>query len=167
MENTFKLTEAGYEKLQQELEQLKDVDRKKNLEALRDARAQGDLSENADYDAARDEQARIEARIKEIENILKHTEIIKESNTKAVSIGKTVQIKFIAKKDPKDAEFHPMASADKEYTIVGHLEANPLAGKISNESPIGKALLGMKKGAKITYKTESGIEIKIEILDIK
>ncbi|HOW38003.1 MAG TPA: transcription elongation factor GreA [Candidatus Izemoplasmatales bacterium] len=155
MENTFKLTEAGYQKLEQELEQLKDVDRKKNLEALRDARAQGDLSENADYDAAREEQARIEARIKEIENILKHAEIIKESNSKAVSIGKTVSIKFLA------------AGSVREFTIVGHLEANPLAGKISNESPIGKAIIGLKKGAKVTYKAETGNEIKIEILDIK
>lgn len=155
MENTYKLTDAGFEKLKQELDQLKDVDRKKNLEALRDARAQGDLSENADYDAARDEQARIEARIKEIDNILKHAEIIKESNSKMVSIGKTVVLKFLA------------SNNTKEYTIVGHLEANPLAGKISNESPIGKALIGMKKGAKITYKAETGNEIKIEILDIK
>lgn len=155
MENTFKLTEAGYQKLEHELEQLKDVDRKKNLEALRDARAQGDLSENADYDAAREEQARIEARIKEIENILKHAEIIKESNSKAVSIGKTVSIKFLA------------AGSVREFTIVGHLEANPLAGKISNESPIGKAIIGLKKGAKVTYKAETGNEIKIEILDIK
>jgi len=156
MENNFKLTEAGYEKLQQELEQLKDVDRKKNLEALRDARAQGDLSENADYDAARDEQARIEARIKEIENILKHAEIIKETNSKVVSIGKTVSLKFLSNNNNV-----------KEYTVVGHLEANPLAGKISNESPIGKAIIGMKKGAKITYKAETGKEIKIEILDIR
>ncbi len=155
MENTFKLTEAGYAKLEQELEQLKDVDRKKNLEALRDARAQGDLSENADYDAAREEQARIEARIKEIENILKHAEIIKESNSKAVSIGKTVAIRFLA------------SGSTREFTIVGHLEANPLAGKISNESPLGKAILGLKRGAKVTYKAETGNEIKIEILDIK
>jgi len=155
MENTYKLTEAGFEKLKQELDQLKDVDRKKNLEALKDARAQGDLSENADYDAAREEQARIEARIKEIDNILKHAEIIKETNSKVVSIGKTVSIKFVAN------------DKIKEYTIVGHLEANPLAGKISNESPIGKSLIGMRKGAKITYKAETGNEIKIEILDIK
>jgi transcription elongation factor GreA len=155
MENNFKLTEAGYEKLQQELEQLKDVDRKKNLEALREARAQGDLSENADYDAARDEQARIEARIKEIENILKHAEIIKETNSKVVSIGKTVTLKFLSD------------NRVKEFTVVGHLEANPLAGKISNESPIGKAIIGMKKAAKITYKAETGKEIKIEILDIR
>jgi len=155
MENTYKLTEAGFEKLKQELDQLKDVDRKKNLEALKDARAQGDLSENADYDAAREEQARIEARIKEIDNILKHAEIIKETNSKVVSIGKTVSIKFIT------------PNTIKEFTIVGHLEANPLAGKISNESPIGKSLIGMRKGAKITYKAETGNEIKIEILDIK
>lgn len=155
MENTYKLTEAGFEKLKQELDQLKDVDRKKNLEALKEARAQGDLSENADYDAAREEQARIEARIKEIENIVKHAEIIKESNSKVVTIGKTVQIKFLHN------------NLVKEYTIVGHLEANPLSGKISNESPIGKSVIGMRKGAKITYKAETGNEIRIEILDIK
>jgi len=157
MENTYKLTEDGFEKLKVELDELKDVDRKKNLEALRDARAQGDLSENADYDAAREEQARIEARIKEIDNILKHAEIIKETNSKVVSIGKTVTLRFV----------NNNSNTLPEYTVVGHLEANPLAGKISNESPIGKALIGMKKGAKITYKAENGNEIKIEILDIK
>jgi len=155
MENTFKLTEAGYEKLKQELEQLKEVDRKTNLEALKEARAQGDLSENADYDAARDEQARIEARIKEIDNILKHSEIIKDSNSKIIAIGKTVTIRFAG------------SNIEKVYDLVGHLEANPLAGKISNESPLGRAILGMKKGAKITYKSETGSEFKIEILDIK
>jgi len=155
MENTYKLTEQGYEKLKQELETLKDVDRKRNLEALKEARAQGDLSENADYDAARDEQARIEARIKEIENILKHSEIISSSNnSKVVSIGKTVQIKF-------------SGSMVREYTIVGHLEANPLQGKISNESPIGKALIGRRKGSIVTYKAETGTEITVEITDIK
>lgn len=157
MENTYKLTEDGFEKLKVELDELKDVDRKKNLEALRDARAQGDLSENADYDAAREEQARIEARIKEIDNILKHAEIIKETNSKVVSIGKTVTLRFV----------NNNSNTLPEYIVVGHLEANPLAGKISNESPIGKALIGMKKGAKITYKAENGNEIKIEILDIK
>jgi transcription elongation factor GreA len=155
MENTFKLTEAGYEKLKQELEQLKEVDRKTNLEALKEARAQGDLSENADYDAARDEQARIEARIKEIDNILKHSEIIKDSNSKIIAIGKTVTIRFAG------------SNIEKVYDLVGHLEANPIAGKISNESPLGRAILGMKKGAKITYKSETGSEFKIEILDIK
>jgi len=155
MENTFKLTEAGYEKLKLELEQLKEVDRKTNLEALKEARAQGDLSENADYDAARDEQARIEARIKEIDNILKHSEIIKDSTSKTVAIGKTITIRFLG------------SNMEKTYDLVGHLEANPLAGKISNESPIGKAIIGTRKGSKITYKSETGTEYKIEILDIK
>jgi transcription elongation factor GreA len=155
MENTFKLTEQGYELLKQELEELKDVDRKQNLEALKEARAQGDLSENADYDAAREEQARIEARIKEIDNILKHAEIIRESNSKSVSIGKTVMIKYLHN------------GFTREYTIVGHLEANPLKGKISNESPIGKALHGAKKGAKVSFKSETGVEYKIEVVEIK
>jgi transcription elongation factor GreA len=155
MENTFKLTEAGYDALKAELEQLKEVDRKRNLEALKDARAQGDLSENADYDAARDEQARIEARIKEIDNILKHSEIIRDTNSKFVTIGKTVTIKFAG------------SNMVREFAIVGHLEANPLQGKISNESPIGKAIMNQKKGAKITYKAETGVEMKVEIVDIK
>lgn len=155
MENTYKLTEAGYEKLKLEMEQLKEVDRKTNLEALKEARAQGDLSENADYDAARDEQARIEARIKEIDNILKHSEIIKDSTSRTVTIGKTVTIKFIG------------PNIEKTYVVVGHLEANPLLGKISNESPIGRAIIGMKKGSKISYKSETGSEFKIELMDIK
>lgn len=157
MENTFKLTEQGYEKLRQELENLKEVERKQNLEALKEARAQGDLSENADYDAAREEQARIEARIKEIDNILKHAEIIKESNSKVITIGKTVVLEFI------DAEKNPI----REYTIVGHLEANPLERKISNESPIGKALIGQKKGSRVTYKSETGQVVRVEVKEIK
>ncbi|MBU0997185.1 MAG: transcription elongation factor GreA [Firmicutes bacterium] len=155
MENTFKLTEAGLENLKNELQNLKEVDRKANLEALKEARAQGDLSENADYDAARDEQARIEARIKELENILKHTELIKDTNSRVVMIGKTVELKFGNKPDAK------------EFTIVGHLEANPLQGKISNESPLGRALIGHKKGQKVVYKAETGTEISVEIVDIK
>ncbi|MDD3112852.1 MAG: transcription elongation factor GreA [Candidatus Izemoplasmatales bacterium] len=156
MDNTYKLTEQGYQKLKQELETLKDVDRKQNLEALKEARAQGDLSENADYDAARDEQARIEARIKEIENILKHSEIISNTNnSKTISIGKTVSIRFLSN------------DSIREFTIVGHLEANPLQGKISNESPIGKALIGRRRGQTIQYKAETGTEISVEVLDIK
>jgi len=156
MENTYKLTEQGFQKLKDELETLKDVDRKQNLEALKEARAQGDLTENADYDAARDEQARIEARIKEIENILKHSEIISSSNnSRQIMIGKTVKIRFEAN------------GLEREFTIVGHLEANPLQGKISNESPIGKALIGRKKGQVVTYKAETGTEISVEIVDIK
>ncbi|MCK7486427.1 MAG: hypothetical protein MZU97_13390 [Bacillus subtilis] len=94
MDNTFKITEKGLEELVAERKKLTDIDRKNNLEALKEARAQGDLSENADYDAARDEQARIEARIKEIDNIIKNAEIIRESNAKVVAIGKTVTVRI-------------------------------------------------------------------------
>ncbi len=154
MEETHKLTLQGLKDLEEELERLKDVDRIRNLEALKEARAQGDLSENADYDAARDEQARIEARIKEIEGILKNCEIIKLDTSKNVNIGKTVTIKI------NDLEA-------TEYTIVGSLEANPLKGKISNESAIGKGIIGSKKGQVLTIKTETGNEVKVKIVNVK
>ena len=154
MENAYKLTKQGHLNLIDEIERLKDVDRKENLEALKDARAQGDLSENADYDAARDEQARIEERIKEIENILKNFEIIKEDTSKKVNIGKTVVIKV------GDLD-------EATYTIVGSLEANPLQGKISNESPIGKGIIGSKKGQSIKIKTETGLDVIVKIIDVK
>jgi len=154
MEETNKLTQQGLQNHKDELERLKDVDRIRNLEALKDARAQGDLSENADYDAARDEQARIEARIKEIEGILKNYEIIKLDTSKNVNIGKTVLLKI------NDLE-------PKEYTIVGSLEANPLEGKISNESAIGKGIIGSKKGKVLTIKTETGNEVTVKIVNVK
>lgn len=154
MDNTYKLTEEGLKNLTEELETLKEVDRKRNLEALKEARAQGDLSENADYDAARDEQARIEARIKEVEGILKNYEIIKEDHSNKVNIGKTVEIKV--------GDFPA-----KTYTIVGSLEADPLRGKISNESPIGKGIIGTKKGQKVTVKTETGQEVLVTIVNVK
>ncbi len=154
MEETHKLTKQGFQNHKDELERLKDVDRKRNLEALKDARAQGDLSENADYDAARDEQARIEARIKEIEGILKNYEIIKLDTSKNVNIGKTVLLKI------NDLE-------PKEYTIVGSLEANPLEGKISNESAIGKGIIGSKKGQTLTIKTETLNEVTVKIVSVK
>ncbi len=160
MENNYQLTEAGYAQLQAELEELKGPKRTANLEAIKEARSQGDLSENADYDAARDEQARIESRIKEIENILKHSEIIKENNkTRSISIGKTVVINLI--KDGK------VILKEKEYIIVGNLEANPFEGKISNESPLGRALIGKKKGKSVVFKAESGQEMTAEIVDFK
>lgn len=160
MENNYQLTEAGFAQLKAELEELKGVKRKENLEAIKEARSQGDLSENADYDAARDEQARIESRIKEIENILKHSEIIKEnSRSRTIGIGKTVTVNLI--KDGKKI------IENKEYTIVGKLEANPFEGKISNESPLGQAIIGKRKGKEVVYKAESGQEMTVEIVDIK
>jgi transcription elongation factor GreA len=154
MEKQYKLTQQGLLDLQTEIERLKTEDRKRNLEALKEARAQGDLSENADYDAARDEQAQIESRIKEIEQILKNYEIIKEDTTGLVNIGKTVVIKV----GPLDEE---------TYTIVGSLEADPLHNKISNESPIGKGIIGTEKGATVTVKTETGRDVEVTIIDVK
>lgn len=160
MENNYQLTEAGFNQLKTELEELKGDKRKDNLEALKEARSQGDLSENADYDAAREEQARIESRIKEITNILKHSEIIKEnSRSRSIAIGKTVIVNLI-KNDKRVLE-------NKAYTIVGNLEANPFDGKISNESPLGKAMIGKRKGKVVAYKAESGQEMTVEIIDIK
>ncbi|MGE4571899.1 MAG: transcription elongation factor GreA [Candidatus Izemoplasmatales bacterium] len=156
MENKFKLTQAGFEQHQKELEELKGPIREKNLQDLQEARAQGDLSENADYDAARDEQARIEARIKEIENILKNAVIINEnSRSKSISVGKQITVKFIKQ------------NVEKKLKLVGPVEANPLSNQISDESPLGKALIGQKKGQIIHYKAETGKEITVEILDVK
>jgi len=154
MDKAYKLTHQGLLDLQVEIERLKTEDRKRNLEALKEARAQGDLSENADYDAARDEQAQIEARIKEIEGILKNYELIKEDHTNKVNIGKTVVIKV-------------GDLPEQTYTIVGSLEADPLNNKISNESPIGKGIIGSKKGKTVAVKTETGRDVSVKIIDVK
>lgn len=154
MEKAYSLTQQGLLDLQNEIERLKTDDRKRNLEALKDARAQGDLSENADYDAARDEQAQIEARIKEIEGILKNYELIKEDTSNNVNIGKTVVIQL----DDFPAE---------TYTIVGSVEADPLNNKISNDSPVGKGIIGTKKGSVVSVKTETGKEVTVKIIDVK
>lgn len=149
-----KLTQQGLQDLQNELERLKTVDRKANLEALKEARAQGDLSENADYDAARDEQASIEGRIKEIEGILKNYELIDSSKAdkKIVNIGNTIKIQ-INDLDPQ------------EYKLVGTIEADPMNHLISNESPIGKAIIGCKKGDELQVKGETGRDIRVKVID--
>jgi len=154
MENRYKLTEQGLLDLQTELENLKTVDRKRNLTALKEARAQGDLSENADYDAARDEQAQIEARIKEIEGILKNYEIIKKDKSQLVSIGKTVVLQL-------------GDLPEQEFTLVGSLEADPIKKRISNESPIGKGIIGSKKGDTLVVKTETGRDVVVTIINVK
>lgn len=156
MENKFKLTQSGYDQHQLELEELKGPVREKNLEDLKEARAMGDLSENADYDAARNEQARIEARIKEIENILKNSTIIQENNrSRIISIGKNVGLLYVHQK------------LEKSFKIVGSVEADPLNNLISDESPLGKALIGKKKGQIVNFKAETGKDITVEILDVK
>ncbi len=151
----FQLTQEGVDNLKQELTYLKDVKREENKEALKEARAQGDLSENADYDAARNEQARIEARIAEIENILKNVKIIKTDDRDIVNIGKGVIIRFVE------------TGEEKEFTLVGSIEADPRAKKISIESPIGRALLNKMENEVVEVKTETGKIFQVEIVEIK
>lgn len=151
----FQLTQEGVDNLNKELTHLKDVKRGENLEALKEARAQGDLSENADYDAARNEQARIEARIAEIENILKNVKIIKSTSEDIVNIGKTVTVRFVEN------------NLKKEFYLVGSIEADPRLSRISIESPIGKAMLNKAEGDVVEVKTESGKIFEIEIVEIK
>ena len=144
MNGKHQLTLAGLEEHKRELEKLKNVDRQRNIEALKEARTQGDLSENADYDAARDEQARIENRIKELENILKNSTII-DGNSKS-NLGKTIDIEF---ENPRQK------SRSGKYKLVGSLEANPHIKKISNESPLGIALISAKVGERVLVKTQT------------
>lgn len=150
----YELTEIGKKRLEDELSDLKNVKREENLQALKDAREQGDLSENADYDAARNEQARIESRISEIEEILKNVVIIKASDDDSVNIGKTVELKFIEKNQVQT------------FQLVGTIEADPRAGKISVESPLGKSIVKAKKGDSVTVKSETGRSFTVEILNI-
>ena len=150
----FQLTKEGVAKLEAEYRHLLDVVRPQNTKDIVDARALGDLSENADYDAARDAQARTEGRIQEIENILSNYELIKEKgSTKAVQIGSCVTIKMI--------DF----DEEETYEIVGVIEANPLENKISNEAPLAKAILGHKIGEIV--EVEVARPYKVEILAIE
>lgn len=151
---TFQLTQEGINKIKEELTFLKDVKRAENLEALKEARAQGDLSENADYDAARNEQARIEARIAEIETILKNVKVIRTTSEDIVNIGKSVTVEFLESK------------RKNTFSLVGSIEADPMAAKISVESPLGKAMLNKEEGDEVEVKSETGRLFKIKILGI-
>ena len=149
------LTYAGLRALEDELENLKVVRRKEVAVKIREAREQGDLSENAEYDAAKDEQRDIETRIEEIEKILKHAEVVVEDEVDLdkINVGCIVVL--------YDKEFEE----EVEYQIVGSTEANSLAGKISNESPLGKALIGRKVGDNIEVNAQAGV-IEYEVLRI-
>lgn len=151
----YELTEEGRLNLEREKQHLIDVDRPNNIKALQDARSQGDLSENADYDAAREEQSRIEARIAEITEILKNVKIITKDSSNRVSTGKNVTIEFIG------------MNKTESYDIVGTIEADPFEHKISNESPLGKAIMGHDKGTTLTVVTEKGKEFRVKIIDVK
>ncbi len=140
------LTYEGLKKMEEELENLKTVRRKEVAEKIKEARGQGDLSENAEYDAAKEEQGEIEARIVQLGNMLRNAEVIDgtEANSDIISIGNTVTI--------YDEEFEE----EDTYTIVGSAEADPMEGRISNESPMGIGLLGRKKGERVSIMTPDG-----------
>ncbi|MCI7740009.1 MAG: transcription elongation factor GreA [Lachnospiraceae bacterium] len=150
------LTYAGLKKLEEELHDLKVVRRKEVAQKIKEAREQGDLSENAEYDAAKDEQRDIEARIEEIEKILKNAEVVVEDEVDlgTISVGCKVKV--------HDMEYNE----DMEFKLVGSTEANSLQGKISNESPVGKALIGAKMGDIVNVEMPSGV-MQYKVLDIQ
>lgn len=149
------LTYDGLKKLEEELEILKTVRRKDVAGKIKEARGQGDLSENAEYDAAKEEQAEIEARIVTLEKMLRNAEVIDEEEVSGdvVSLGATVEV--------EDVEFNEVMT----YTIVGSAEADPMNGRISNESPVGMALLGQGQGHSVTIDTPDG-EAEFKIVKI-
>ena len=152
-EKKIYLTEEGLNELKKELDFLKLEKRPEIINALKDARALGDLSENAEYDAARSEQASTEARIKEIEKMLENVEIINSVKTDAVALGTKVKLEYVG-----DDEID-------EYSIVGSKEADPFTNKISNESPIEKAIIGHKVGDIVNVVSPNG-EYQVKVVEI-
>ena len=150
------LTYEGLKKLEDELEDLKVNRRKEVADKIKEAREQGDLSENAEYDAAKDEQREIEARIEELEKILKNAEVVVEEDVDVDVINIGCKVKVL------DIEF----DEELEFRIVGSTEASSLQGKISNESPVGKALLRHKVGDVVEVETQAGV-IEYKILEIQ
>lgn len=149
------VSSEGLKKLQEELEYLKTTKRKEVAEAIKVARAFGDLSENSEYDEAKNEQGLVEARIAEIEAMLKNVKVIDESNIKtdSVDVGNRVKV------------FDETFEEEVEYTIVGSSESNPVEFKISDESPIGRALIGSSIGETVKAETPGG-DIVMKILEI-
>ncbi|ADU29798.1 transcription elongation factor GreA [Evansella cellulosilytica DSM 2522] len=150
------MTLEGKEKLEKELEYLKTERRKEVVERIKVARSFGDLSENSEYDSAKEEQAFVEGRISTIEKMIRNAVMIKEdsTNTSVVTLGKTVSFKELPDGD------------EEEYTIVGRAEADPLEGKISNDSPMAQSLMGKSVGQKVTVATPGG-DMEVEILEVK
>lgn len=155
MAKTIKITDDGLKKLQEELELLKTHGRADIAEKIKVARGYGDLSENSEYDEAKNEQAKIEARIVEIEAMLKNIEIIEDVKGKAKTVVIGVKVKVL------DVEY----GDESEYRVVGSTEADPRSGLISDESPVGKALLGKKLGDEVIVEAPGG-EFKLKILEI-
>lgn len=155
-EKVFPMTKDGKEKLEKELEYLKSVRRKEVVERIKVARSFGDLSENSEYDSAKEEQAFVEGRITTLENMIRNAKIIEddELNSDLATLGKTVT-------------FVELPDGDEEtYTIVGSAEADPFEGKISNDSPIAKSLIGQKVDDEVTVQTPGG-EMRVRIVSIK
>ena len=154
MSNKVYLTNEGFLEIEEELNHLKNVKRPEIIKALKDARALGDLSENADYDAARDEQAKVEGRITELEKLLETAELIEKRDTDKVGLGTTVKIVYEEDDD------------EEEYRIVGSKEADPSNNKISNESPLAKAIMNAKVGDTCVVESPNG-HYNVKILEIK
>ncbi len=150
------LTEDGLQKVKEELEYLVTVRRREVAQMIAEAKAEGDISENAGYDEAKTAQGFLEGKIRELENILKHAQLIKEDAAPAnvVAIGRTV----IIQEDDMDTK--------ETYTIVGSREADPVNGRVSNESPMGKALLGKKAGQKVKVESPGG-QITFKIIKVE
>lgn len=151
----YYMTKEGKEKLEKELEYLKTEKRKEVVERIKVARSFGDLSENSEYDAAKDEQAFVESRIAQLEKMIRNAVIIEDSNEdpNVVTIGK--KVKFIELPDGEE----------ETYMIVGSAESDPLAGKISNDSPMAKSLLGKRIGDEVVVQTPGG-ELNVKIIEV-
>ncbi len=150
------LTYAGLKQYEDELQNLKVVKRKEVAQKIKEAREQGDLSENAEYDAAKDEQRDIELRIEELEKLLKNAEVVVEDEIDLDKINIGCKVKLL------DVEYND----EMEFFIVGSTEANSLQNKISNESPVGKALIGRVVGDIVDVETQAGI-IQYKVLEIQ
>ena len=149
MEEKFYVTEEGLNDLKEELDTLVHVTREEVIEELKAARAQGDLSENADYDAARDHQAKVESRIKELEHLIKNAELISEKKSNFVRIGSTVDIQELDTKNKIT------------YKIVGSVEADPLNGFLSNVTPLAVAIMGHRVNDVVTVRVDQPYDVKI------
>ena len=150
------VTEAGFKKLKDELDYLKNVKRREAAERVGEARSYGDLSENSEYDDAKNEQAKVEAQIAELEETIAHVKIVnhEDINTNVANIGLTVKVLYVEDDD------------EVEYSLVGSREVDVLNNKISDQSPIGKAIMGTKAGDSVTVDIPSG-RIQLKILEVK
>ncbi|EHS87387.1 Transcription elongation factor [Limosilactobacillus gastricus PS3] len=156
-EKTYPMTLEGKAKLEEELENFRLVRRPEVINRIKIARSYGDLSENSEYESAKDEQSFVEGRIAQIENMLQYAEIIDNDNVDAdeVALGREVTFKELPDEEPES------------YVIVGESESDPMSGKISNESPMAKSLIGHKIGDKVNVELPNGGSMEVEVLDVK